>query len=79
MTEVTRAMQEAAMAHYRRTGIHVVSWITENDDRVCPACMANEEAGPHPLGVPFPSGAIAPPDHPRCRCALVPHEGLVIA
>lgn len=72
MTEVTRAMQAAAVAHYHRTGIHEVRWRTAEDAKVCPACRANEEAGPHPLGTPFPSGALAPPEHPRCRCALVP-------
>lgn len=72
VTEVTRAMQYAAMQHYRRTGIHLVLWLTEEDARVCPACRSNEAAAAHPLGVPFPSGAVAPPDHPRCRCALIP-------
>lgn len=71
-TEVTRAMQAAAIAHYHAAGIHQVRWVTAHDAKVCAECDANAKAGPHPLGTPFPSGAIAPPQHPRCRCALIP-------
>lgn len=72
LTEVTRAMSAAAMSHYHAAGVTSVRWITAEDARVCADCDANEAAGPHPLGTPFPSGAMAPPEHPRCRCALVP-------
>lgn len=71
-TELTRAINEAAARAYRQNGTHLVRWVTEHDDRVCPECDANEAAGPWPLGQPFPSGAITPPQHPRCRCALMP-------
>lgn len=71
ITEVVRAMQEASRHVYRANGVHLVRWVIA-DAAACPACKANANAGPWPAGTPFPSGAIAPPEHPRCRCALVP-------
>jgi len=72
MTEVTRAMALIAQRIYHSAGIIRVRWVTEHDARVCALCDANEAAGPWPLGVPFPSGAPFPPQHPGCRCAIVP-------
>lgn len=40
-----------------------IAWVTEEDDRVCPACDANEENGPYP-----PDGLPEMPAHPNCRC-----------
>lgn len=72
VTEVTRAVNIAAGETYRDAGIFEVQWVTEDDSRVCPACDENEAAGPRQIGTPFPGGAVAPPQHPRCRCALLP-------
>lgn len=71
-TEITRAMAAGAGELYRLAGIQMVEWVTSEDARVCPLCDANEAAGPQFLGHAFPSGAFQPPQHPRCRCALVP-------
>lgn len=71
VTEVTRAVNIAATETYRMGNIFEVRWKTE-DANACPQCLANEAAGSRQLGVPFPSGATAPPQHPRCRCALMP-------
>lgn len=38
----------------------------------CGLCKANQDQGPIPLKQPFVSGALAPLQHPRCRCALLP-------
>jgi hypothetical protein len=73
VTEVTRAMQMAAMEAYRTAGVEKVRWITRSG-HPCPACLANEAAGPRYLGEPFPSGSTAPPEHPHCECALIPAE-----
>jgi hypothetical protein len=70
-TEATRAINAAAADAYRAASLWEVRWQTE-DSTACPACIRNQEAGRRPLGVPFPSGAVAPPQHPRCRCALLP-------
>lgn len=71
-TEVARAFNFGVAAAYRAAGIHLVEWLTANDGQVCPVCMSNQDAGPHPYGTPFPSGALQPPEHPRCRCVLIP-------
>lgn len=72
VTEVTRASGYGAAGAYTASGRPLVEWVTAHDARVCPECDANEAAGPRYLGTPFPSGAVMPPEHPRCRCALVP-------
>ena len=71
-TEITRAMAAGAAETYRQAGVQMVEWVTSEDARVCDLCDANEASGPHFLGQVFPSGAMQPPQHPRCRCALVP-------
>jgi hypothetical protein len=74
ITEVTRAMNAAAMEAYRQAGVKRVRWITRSGNP-CKICLANEAAGPRYLGEPFPSGSTAPPEHPNCQCALIPAEG----
>jgi SPP1 gp7 family putative phage head morphogenesis protein len=71
-TETSWASAWAQIAAYRAAGITKTIWVTRNDFRVCSKCLRNQNAGPWPLGKPFPTGAIAPPQHPRCRCVLKP-------
>jgi SPP1 gp7 family putative phage head morphogenesis protein len=71
-TEMNRATSAAALAEYAADGITASEWMTAFDQRVCPICAANEQAGPVPLGEPYPSGQRRPPGHPRCRCGLLP-------
>lgn len=67
MTELARAANNAAAWAYRFHGIRDARFVTCEDDKVCPACDAEEAAGSRPLNeVP------QPPLHPRCRCAIVP-------
>jgi hypothetical protein len=70
-TEVTRASGAAAYEHYRAAGTDLVRWITEPPDP-CPVCIRNSKDAPRHLGDPFSCGAVAPPQHPNCRCALIP-------
>lgn len=72
VTEITRAAAAAAQYVYQQHDITLVSWLSEEDDRVCAACLGNEAAGPRPIGTPFPSGDVLPPLHPNCRCAVLP-------
>lgn len=72
LTETTRASSLAALEVYQAAGVNMVRWVTAHDARVCPECRANENEGPVIAGQQFVSGAYAPPQHPRCRCALVP-------
>jgi len=75
LTETARAMSASAHARYAANGIEATEWLTAMDQNVCPICLANEAAGPVPIGERFPSGDLYPPGHPRCRCALVPVVG----
>ena len=72
-TEVTRAVNAGALAVYKSEGLDVFEWITEGPDP-CPVCLDNEAAEPRFYGNPWPGGAIEPPQHPHCRCALIPVE-----
>jgi 8-oxo-dGTP pyrophosphatase MutT (NUDIX family) len=75
-TELARAVSAAAVDGYARRGYRETEWLTAEDQHVCPEiCGLNEDAGPRRIGVPFPSGALAPPGHPECRCA----PGVVIS
>ncbi len=71
-TEASRASTAGMVAYYRSAGIRWVRWVTRHDARVCPVCKKNEASGTHRLGTKFPSGDVAPPAHPNCRCYLVP-------
>lgn len=75
ITEVTHASQAAALNVYRLEGIPWVRWVTAHDAKVCPVCEKNEAEGPVPREYPFSSGKIHPPQHPNCRCAVVPVGG----
>jgi SPP1 gp7 family putative phage head morphogenesis protein len=62
-----------AYAEAEDMGVTVLKkWITANDDRVSPDCAMNGQSKPLPMKKAFPSGAQAPPDHPRCRCDVSP-------
>jgi Phage portal protein/ParB-like nuclease domain len=73
-TEVTWSMAEAALGYYYRAGVTTVMWQTDPGSNICPICVENEEAGWLPVGEPFPGGMDQPPQHPRCRCALIPGQ-----
>ena len=71
-TEASFAMVRGNYEAWRKMGlVRSVKWTistllhTERD-----ACDLNREAGAVPFGQPFPSGDIAPPQHPGCRCSL---------
>lgn len=72
LTEIVAASAAAAIAVYRHHGIQKHRWVTEPDGKVCALCLANAAAGPVQVGMPFPSGDVAPPIHPNDRCALLP-------
>lgn len=76
VTETNRAMSAATLDEYEQSGVDGKGWLTAFDQRVCPICGGNEDAGPIPLGEAFPSGHQRPPAHPRCRCGLIPEFDL---
>jgi hypothetical protein len=71
LTEINRGENAGAIEAYKANRVKRVRWVTTSPDP-CPECVMNRAAGPWPLGHPFPSGAIAPPDHPHCACHLEP-------
>ena len=72
-TETLYAVSQAALARYAEEGVRRVDWLVSPSD-ACEACMDNGTAGSVPRGETFPSGSISPPEHPNCRCALMPAE-----
>jgi len=77
-TEIRSANSMGALEGYKvardEAGVQTKKlWSTAGDDDVDEdICAANEEEGPIDLDDAFQSGDMAPPGHPRCRCALVP-------
>ena len=74
LTEIATANSYGALEGYKEAsdiGLEVSkSWLRLGD--ACPLCVSNAEAGVIPLDDAFPSGDMAPPAHPNCRCVLVP-------
>ncbi|MGB6771204.1 MAG: phage portal protein [Candidatus Dormiibacterota bacterium] len=68
-TEIARAMEGALLAQAQAMGGTDKSW--SDAPGACPICQANTAEGPIALDKPFAGGALHPPQHPRCRCALV--------
>lgn len=68
-TEVTRVFAQANMDAWDSTGlVDSATWMTSQDDAVCPECEANDG-----MDVGLGDTDAAPPAHPNCRCWLQPH------
>ena len=68
ITETNRVASYAAMETYREFGLEKHEWLPINP---CDVCALNDGAVVN-IGSPFPSGVTQPPQHPNCRCALIP-------
>ena len=72
-TELARADVAGNMLAYRESGVvEKKRWLTAGDDAVSEDCQANADQGEIDLDEDFQSGADAPPEHPNCRCDLMP-------
>jgi SPP1 gp7 family putative phage head morphogenesis protein len=72
-TEMAKADVAGAMEGYRASGLVAGKfWSTAQDDLVSDECVACGEAGVIPIDDVFPSGEEAPPNHPNCRCTVLP-------
>jgi cell division septum initiation protein DivIVA len=49
-----------------------VHWVLDDPDAPSPDCEDNALAGNLACGESFPTGHVAPPAHPACRCLVVP-------
>lgn len=72
-TEMAKADMAGTMVGYRTSGLVMgKKWSTSQDDLVSQECVACEAAGAIGLDDTFPSGEDAPPNHPNCRCTVLP-------
>ena len=72
-TEVARADSYGALIGWAESGVvNGKFWLTAEDDRVSKYCTHNQLVGPVPLDWDYGSGVLAPPQHPNCRCTLLP-------
>ena len=74
-TEMRFARSAGQIEMGKLVGANKKQWSTAQDDDVSPECVENGQAGPDSDGVidigdAYPSGAMAPPEHPNCRCVL---------
>lgn len=70
VTEINRAISQAVMDDFAAQGVTLIRWVCFPG--CCDECEANAEKSKNgwQLGVPFPSGAMCPPQHPNCRCHI---------
>lgn len=72
-TEVTQAMNEAALLEYKDNGVKQVKWLAAMDERTR-ATHKDNHGVVRDSGTPFPSGEVYPGQHsPNCRCTLSPY------
>jgi len=68
ITEQNRAISAATINRYQLAGLQEMEWLVFDPCKIC-AENANKKVK---INTPFPSGALQPPAHPNCRCALAP-------
>jgi hypothetical protein len=68
ITEQNRAISYATVNRYKEAGLEKMEWEVSSP---CDKCARNANAVV-PIGAPFPTGATQPPQHPHCRCVLLP-------
>lgn len=73
-TEIAGANSEGALQGYiaaSDAGVNLKKqWLLGADP--CDVCQTNAAAGPIDLQEPFPSGDMATPGHPHCKCSIAP-------
>ena len=68
ITEQNRAMSYATVNRFQDAGLEKMEWEVSSPCAVC-AQNANQVVT---IGQPFKSGVTQPPQHPHCRCVLLP-------
>lgn len=72
-TEIARADSEGALIGWAQSGVvNGKSWLTVGDDKVSKPCLHNQGVGVVALDWDYGDGVLAPPQHPNCRCAVLP-------
>ena len=67
-TEVRNALGAGGLAGAKAVGMQSKSWLLSNDEGPCPKCESNAAQKWIPIDKPYVSGALAPLQHPNCRC-----------
>jgi hypothetical protein len=68
ITEQNRAISYATVNRYKEAGLEQMEWEVSSP---CDKCAQNANQVVQ-IGQPFRSGATQPPQHPHCRCVLLP-------
>lgn len=68
ITEQNRAMSAGSIQRYKEAELEKMEWHVSDP---CDKCAQNAGVVV-PIGTSFPSGATQPPQHPHCRCVLLP-------
>jgi SPP1 gp7 family putative phage head morphogenesis protein len=68
ITEQNRAISYATVSRYKEAGLEQMEWEVSSP---CDKCAQNANQVV-PIGGTFNSGATQPPQHPHCRCVLLP-------
>ena len=71
-TETANSLSKASLDTMEDMGIDGKEWVTAGDAQVSEECLGNEAEGVIPRDEAFSSGAMAPPEHPDCRCTISP-------
>lgn len=59
------AVYQARLEAFRAAGVEYVRWVTQKDEKVCTDCEDLDEEI-------FAIDNVPPPQHPHCRCFIVP-------
>ncbi len=70
---VSAAFNRGILASATESATH--GWIVDHGGLPCPDCDDNHLAGQVKVGDEFPTGHVAPPAQPGCRCLLVSTRG----
>jgi SPP1 gp7 family putative phage head morphogenesis protein len=72
-TEMARADIQGSLEGYRASGVvDGKQWVTANDDLVSDDCNECAAEGVIALESNFTTGVQGPPNHPNCRCDVIP-------
>lgn len=67
-TEVRNALGAGGLAGAKAVGMQSKRWLLSNDEGPCPLCESNAAQQWIGISKPYISGALAPLQHPNCRC-----------
>lgn len=67
-TEVRNALGAGGLAGAKAVGMQSKRWLLSNDEGPCPLCESNAAQQWIGINKPYISGALAPLQHPNCRC-----------